>query len=232
MQVILQMKGTLFFLIFAFLFSASWAVICDSANGANTFNPGCSDEVEPYCVRVVSGPPSDVYECKQCISDCDCDTDQFCSEKPGEIGTCVDFVQEGEDCLPLDSAALGSLAFPEALKCASLYSSSGSNLQINYRGQCIEGTCRWCDWTSNSVQCGGGAGMGKPRRCAHPGYWTSAHSANWANGEYYENPPAVWDAIIFVFFLIFLLGAVVLCLVGCSRVSSTAKRMTDKMEMK
>lgn len=51
-----------------------YAQTCNPLNGVSTFNADCTDNKYPYCVLTSEAtviPP--VYECKACISDCDCE---------------------------------------------------------------------------------------------------------------------------------------------------------------
>jgi len=97
------------------------------------------------------------------------------------------------------------LDYNEAWKCAELYS-DGGQLQVDQYGACIQGKCRYCDYLSGAgmTSCGNTNGLKNSRECVHPGVLVSAHSAEWANGRYYETPENVWWAIFFVFFMILL----------------------------
>ena len=178
---------------------------CDPTKGANTFNPVCDDPEEPYCMQTVGGT-TPTYECAMCASNCDCDVDEFCSSKPGQIGTCVEFEPEGNDCRPLSGSQLANLDFSDEWKCAMTYSDGGV-LRIDQAGVCIEQTCRYCDYRGNGGMpgCAVDSGIQVERRCVYPGKLVSTHSAPWAQGSTYENPTDTWWAIFFTFFIILII---------------------------
>jgi len=187
------------------VFSAVLAKNCDNTKGANTFNPDCDSKKQPYCVLTVTGT-SPTFECRECISSCDCDNDEFCSNKPGQKGECKKFGKNGKKCRPLSTGQLTQIDYPEEWKCAELYSENNV-LVIDQEGVCIEQTCRYCDYRGGGgglTSCGVDTGLKGERRCAYPGTLVDNHKYPWVKDVYYENPEAVWWAIFFTFFMILL----------------------------
>ena len=192
---------------------------CDPLKGASSFNPDCDSAEEPYCVQTVAGV-TPTFECKACVSNCDCDYDEYCSSKPGDIGDCKEFDIEGNDCRPLRGAQLSNPDFPSDWKCAITYSDSNAvntstNLNVDVVGTCIEGVCRYCDYRGNGGMpgCAVDSGLMTERTCVYPGKLVNTHGAAWTPGEYYENPEFVWWAIFFCFLVILLVVQVVICLI-------------------
>jgi len=181
----------------------SWGQ-CDSTQGSGTFNPTCTNTNSPYCVQTFSNPV--MYQCVQCISNCDCGVNQFCSNTLGKIGTCTDFSKAGSSCRPLTNGEITNINYPDQWKCAITYTDNANNLQIDQAGVCIQGTCQYCDPRGNAglSNCGVANGLQGERTCVYPGFLYSNHYAPWLLGSYFENTTAVWWAVIFFFFLVLL----------------------------
>jgi len=184
---------------------AGGQTLCDMTQGSNTFNPTCTDSKTPYCVQTIPTPAQ--YQCVECLSNCDCGYNQFCSQKPGEVGSCVNFDRAGSSCRPLSNGEITDLNYPDQWKCALTYTSTGNNnLQINQAGVCIQGVCQYCDPRGNAglQNCGVDSGLQGERTCVYPGFLYGNHVAPWLLGSYFENTTAVWWAVIFFFFLVLL----------------------------
>jgi len=180
---------------------------CNSANGVNTFNPDCTASNLPYCQQTIpaqNGVPA-TYECVQCISNCDCSPNNFCSQQPGEIGTCIEFNRYGQFCFPLSNSQIQSASYLDSWKCAMTFTNNGA-IQINQAGVCAELECRFCNWRAGGglSDCSVSAGMGVERACGYPGTQADKHHLGWINGQYYENTDNVWWAVFFFFFLVLL----------------------------
>jgi hypothetical protein len=150
-----------------------------------------------------------VYECVECRTACDCGIGKYCSSKPGLIGKCVDFKREGKSCLPLADTDLQDPAFDSDWKCADIFTVEGTNTTfVDQAGVCSGGTCRQCDYRSNSalgmVECGVDDGKSAERVCIYPGVLHETHSAIWQSKVYYGNPVAVWNAVFFPFLMIII----------------------------
>jgi len=104
----------------------------------------------------------------------------------------------------MGNAALRDGSYPKGWKCADVYaldSTLPDQLTINYQGACVEGKCKFCNHRTG-YQCYPSTGRGTERYCVYPGKVVNSHERNWQEGSYYENPDAVWWAIIFTFFMI------------------------------
>jgi len=191
------------FLLCAFYICTSIAQTCDTTQGSNTFNPGCTNKKKAYCRRTIETP--ELYECVECRSNCDCDENEYCSVKPSQVGKCVKFSKYGKSCKPLSGGQITDLDYPEDWKCADLYSDNGQ-LAIDQAGVCIEQKCRHCDYLGGGgmPSCGLSDGIKTDRTCVHPGILTSQHSSNWKSGRYYETPENVGGQY-FLFSSLFLL---------------------------
>jgi len=190
----------------------------DPSQGQNCsiFRNGGYDETcpseEPYC-RFITGT---VYQCRACLSDCDCALNQYCSNQSpieGENGNCRTFYKAGAKCFPMSNSLLEDPSINDKLKCAIVVESDGE-LNVEYSAPCIQGICRMCDPTDTGTTCSG-QNMGQPRTCVFPGYFASIHSQYWEPGRYYEEPLRVWLAMCFVLILFSLaVGGYTLSLVS------------------
>jgi len=182
------------------------ATPCDNTKGLGTFNPGCTSSSEPFCIQTIDGPPAQ-YFCSQCRTNCDCKTGYYCSSdtSSGKVGKCEKFSKNGKSCRALSSEQLTDLDYPEAWKCAILFSNDG-NLQIDAQGACVDGKCRYCDAFGNQpgMQSCDSDGTHGPTTCAYPGVLVNREREQWSVGNYGQNPEYVWWAIFFVFFIILI----------------------------
>ena len=82
--------------VFAYLSSSSQIIVSNES-----FSPllGCTSQSEPYC-RETS---LNTFGCVQCISECDCPLDAYCSRAPGQVGECRDWDLQGDSCRPLST---------------------------------------------------------------------------------------------------------------------------------
>eukprot|EP01114_Cavostelium_apophysatum_P019442 TRINITY_DN6273_c0_g2_i1.p1 TRINITY_DN6273_c0_g2~~TRINITY_DN6273_c0_g2_i1.p1 ORF type:complete len:289 (-),score=25.69 TRINITY_DN6273_c0_g2_i1:63-929(-) len=198
------------FVLFAGLLGVAYAQPCSEDVGLNQY---CVDKSRPYCVNIVHSSQVDQqpsYECRECSSNCDCKLNHFCSLAPGEIGTCVKFEKDGDDCFPYSQDQLESASFPDELKCAALYrtpfNATSDQIRINQRGICVGGTCRTCAHTGTGgiPSCNLDKGTKEPRVCGYPGTQVNPHSQRWHPGNYNVDPRNAWWAIFFVMFITFI----------------------------
>jgi len=203
----MRTNNQLLCLCLGLLFTSCFGTACDITKNKNAgnvtgFNPDCSSST-PYC-QLVQTTPTLVYQCVKCLTQCDCSAGDYCSSKPGQIGTCKGFSQYGKSCRPLSQIQVANSTFPDSWKCAITYSYNGT-YAVDQEGICIDRTCRYCNYRTN-----GGRGFpncptdntGKERYCAYPGKLVTGHYFSWSPGVYYENPTAVWLAIFWCFFII------------------------------
>jgi len=194
------MKLICFALFISFCISYVLGQTC-SPNYIGQISPNCTFG-NPYCQLTSQSGGNFVYSCVACVSECDCGLDQYCSGAPGSVGTCVTFSQAGSSCLPMSSFQLADPTIPSSWKCAATYTQNG-NFFVDFKGVCINEECRICNFrTSNG--CIPGQGTQTERTCVYPGNYYETHSAAWVEGAYYEYPPNVWWAIIFVFVILIL----------------------------
>jgi len=192
-------------------------ISCDSSQGSNTFNPACTSSGEPYCVQTVAEPSQ--YQCAECIGNCDCGVNSYCSSAPGTIGQCKTFSKAGSSCRALSNNQLTDVDYNQDWKCAELYSQD-SNLQIDQAGVCINGKCRYCDYVNGNGglrTCGVSDGKGVARSCVYPGELVHTHWQNWHDGLYFQTPENVWWAIFFVFFFILILVQIAILVITIKR---------------
>lgn len=195
------------------------ATDCDAATYTNAFAPSCANEEPPnvgddksfpYCVSTSLTDPTQ-GECRQCLSECDCPLDQYCSRDSGQEGMCVKFLQVGKPCLPYNNNELLDKDLNDDLKCAALFSTNG-NLVIDHAGGCINKVCQYCTPNSNpglvglcgfgSTPYGGGTKAQYGRVCSYPGVAVEYEQFAWAEGNFHYNVSAVWAAVVFFFFLL------------------------------
>jgi hypothetical protein len=160
---------------------------------------------ESYCRNVLAGtldPPQ--YQCVQCLTNCDCKMNQYCSSAPGQIGQCKKFDKYGDDCFGYQNNQLTNRSFPEDLKCAMLYELPTGGLAVDQRGVCINQKCRYCSMFSGGglANCADTSGIEDQRRCWYPGKQGPSHSAYWRPEIYYLLPTQVWWAIFFCLLII------------------------------
>jgi hypothetical protein len=185
---------------------------CDLADVGGA-SPSCDDEKWPYCVAVTTT----TQECRQCLSTCDCPTDQYCSSKPGDKGLCKQFEQLGKACQPMTPAQLANSDYKEDTKCAAVFSDNNV-INVDHAGGCLEGVCQYCNADSlSSTYCQSGQGLKTERVCVYPGVAVRTRTALWAEGIYHTIPSAVWAAITFVFFI----------LVGACQIAQLVSVFTD-----
>jgi hypothetical protein len=208
----------LFYVVFLCCIVATFGQACPSADAQQNppYSPSCTSSSAPYCVST-SGNMQPTYNCVQCISNCDCPNNQYCSTnvQNGNFGKCLSFGPNGQSCRPLTNAQIANSSYPSSWKCAVTYTDSNNNLQIDQVGACVGGTCRTCDPGNSNAGlglCAVGQGTNNARVCSYPGTLVTAESALWSEGLYYQNVDAVWWAIFFVFFLILIAIQVVHCI--------------------
>jgi len=156
-------------------------------------------------VTATEGPPA-TYECVECISNCDCGLNDYCSSQPGQVGTCQSFSPAGSSCVPLTQQQLIDSDYPSDWKCAVVYSSN-QVFQLDQAGACIEKTCQYCDYLSFSAgfqSCAPGEGTAGEKYCQYPGKLVRGHTYYWTEGIYHEIPDFVWWAIFFPFVVIIM----------------------------
>jgi hypothetical protein len=180
---------------------------CEAAT-VNAFSESCVTEKEgafwyPYCRQVTTGV-SPQFECRECVSQCDCDLGMYCSREPGEVGQCRKFAMEGKPCRPMNASQLTSSDIDDEWKCADVYSES-STLFINHQGSCINEVCKFCSpGTRFNDICSPSTGIKVERACVYPGVAVDRHGLNWAAGVYHFQPLVVWSTIFFCFFVLIL----------------------------
>jgi len=164
-------------------------------------NYDCTDSSKPYCSLTSFNGVTPVYTCVQCVSGCDCSRNDFCSQAPGNVGTCQKFKKYGDDCRALSSQQIMNSTFPDKWKCAATFTVNGT-IFIDQAGVCNAGTCRYCVPYSFNGICRLDTGKAEERYCVYPGYFVAGHSYFWQDANYYTNPKLVWLAIFFCFFII------------------------------
>jgi len=207
------MKVFLIALIASFLFAVAFAGTSCPAADKNSLSAVCTDVKNAYCLMVNTDIVNPVYECRACLTNCDCTNNQYCSSSPSTIGTCVTFNKNGKSCRPLSPAQLVSTDYPDAWKCAITFSVNNV-VAIDAAGVCIEEKCRYCAPGSGSGglgTCSYGTGLKNDRVCVYPGALHQSQSKSWVEGEYYQTPENVWWAIFFVFFIILIIIQLVQC---------------------
>jgi len=184
------------------------AQTCDLDTFASGFNTECSDKKKPFCIRTDQNPFSaaPTYECVECLTNCDCKMNEFCSQALGSIGTCTKFSLNGKSCFGLTDSQLLNETYPSNWKCAMFYNDFNGTTRINQKGVCVEGKCRYCAWdystTSGLSDCGTSDGVGSERICVYPGTQVALQGVEWVPAIYYENPRNVWWAIFFCLLMI------------------------------
>ena len=180
----------------------------DNLNGET--NPSCS-ATSPYCMSTAAN----TYSCVSCVSNCDCELDEFCSTNPDHPYTCQKFDVAGQDCRQLTQLQITNSSYPDSWKCAKTYT-SGSILVLDQVGACIEGVCRYCDYgngMSGLGQCEPLGGLKSERYCGYPGELIPGHTYYWSPGNYYQWPAHVWWAIFFCFFVIIVAQSVIVMVI-------------------
>lgn len=182
---------------------AATTTVCNPAHGGNTtgMNYDCTDSSKPYCSLTSFNGVTPVYTCVQCVSGCDCSRNDFCSQAPGNVGTCQKFKKYGNGCRALSSQQIMNSTFPDKWKCAATFTVNGT-IFIDQAGVCNAGTCRYCVPYSFNGICRLDTGKAEERYCVYPGYFVAGHSYFWQDANYYTNPKLVWLAIFFCFFII------------------------------
>jgi len=179
-----------------------------TCNNSNTFDGACTSSSAPYCLETETGGfinPTITYQCVQCLSNCDCGLNSYCSSNPDTLGKCTKFDRYGDSCLPFDDNHLTNSNFTDKLKCAMLYQAEDGSLQIDQHGVCISGKCRYCSSYGNGgglSSCSATDGTKEPRVCAYPGKQVSVHTSPWYPSIYWETPGNVWWGVMFVFYMI------------------------------
>jgi len=176
---------------------------CDSSGGIETFNPTCGYNTDhPYCRQITPLTSA----CRECISSCDCEVNEFCSTALTTLGTCLPFNIEGSACLPFTWQQIEDDSYDQTYKCAILFTDALGDLEIDQAGVCINRICRMCNYRVDGGMnsCGVHDGVKGERECVYPGYLKNTHSMNWSPGPYFEQPENVWWAVLFVFLCFFL----------------------------
>jgi len=179
---------------------------CDLNTFQSGFNTQCNSKGRPYCVRTDGNPFSTnpTYECVECLSNCDCKLNYFCSKQFGQIGTCKKFDLNGKSCLPLNQDQILNQTWPASWKCAMFFTDYNNTVGVDQAGSCIESKCRYCSYNGNGglSSCGVSDGVQKERTCVYPGTQVTSYGIQWVPSAYYENPRNVWWAIFFCLLMI------------------------------
>jgi len=107
-----MLRSTLFLGLLAVVVMAQSQ--CNTTDFSNLYSPQCQDAAKPYCVNVAAPGNPASPQCVECVSNCDCGLDQYCSSDPSKgVGTCQDFVPQCEaagcQCRQLSAAQLAGL---------------------------------------------------------------------------------------------------------------------------
>jgi len=211
-------------------------VLCDPTllvDMGTPVHPLCSSS-QPYC-RFDSAAGTNLtsgFRCVECNSHCDCGLNDWCSVKPGQLGSCQSFNKDGQGCLPLNAAQITSANFSTSLKCAYTYKDTLGNLQIDMQGICVGGHCRLCDRFVNPPglpSCSYGQGNGPDRACLPSGGFSRRHTYAWNPSLYYEFPQLVWWAVLFVIFLLIVVTQTTKLILDCV-LGKTEKSQKPKKE--
>jgi len=216
--------NSLFLCCFIFIccFSVAFSQGCNSTY-ANGLSFTCPSASQPYCVLTDSSDPNPqnwVYSCVACLSQCDCPINQFCSSKPGQVGTCQKFTQAGKSCLPLSNTQLTNPNITNSWKCALTYTDSNNNLFVDALGVCDNNKCQICTaFIQNTFRtCNPGSGLQPERSCGFSNELSATHSLFWLQPNTYYFPTATWWPIMFVFLIIILIIQLAIC---CFRFKGT-----------
>jgi len=222
------MESWKFLLVLITIFLSNFGIFvksltCDPAFGQNTFNPQCIDASHPYCVQTQQNPQT-LFQCSQCISNCDCLLDEFCSKAAGQVGSCVKFELNGQSCLPLTKSQLLDPTIDSSKKCAMLLGTDF--LEINQEGVCVDETCRYCGVNGGGMtSCGPTDGMQEERTCVYPGTLVNSHYAAWA--DIYPYPSVVWFTIFFTFVVPIIISQVILLFMTLHRVKGNTYKLGE-----
>jgi len=200
-----------------------------------TASPACTNLETPYCMQT----SSNIFNCAQCATDCDCPVGQYCSQNiwANKAGSCQSFQMEGQDCIAMNLTILMNTNIVDTYKCADVIRSGGQVVGLdgprdsknNFMPQCRDGVCRSCSPyqtlspRATSLLCT--QGMQGPRRCVKPGHLVSEIAGMWYPSQYYEDPTRVWLAIYFPLSLVvFTTLLMIFCkgkfsLVSCPKIS-------------
>jgi len=210
--------AVLFLFGFVEIFSAGTPCSINGTTGG-TINTLCNNKKgkENYCRNINQNSailiPS--YECVQCLTNCDCKENQYCSQATGTIGQCKKFEKSGDDCYPYNDNQLRNASFPDDLKCAYTFQLPVSGLlAIDQRGACVGFKCHSCSAYSGGGldSCDNGDGIEGERVCAPPGTQTRLHTAYWTPGVYYLFVNNVWWAIFFCLLIITITMQIMTCI--------------------
>jgi len=207
-----KMKIILFSLLSFFIVSIL-ANTCDPAKGINTFNSDCTNSGNPYCVAVGFSPI--LYDCRACVTNCDCELDEYCSQHGSSAGQCKKFQATGNSCRNLSPSQLADPTIPSSWKCAEFYTDPSGQQLVDQAGACIAGTCQYCSYRGTSgglSNCDPQSGTQVERICVYPGILVNTHAASWSPGPYYENPDLVWWAIFFCLLVLIIVIQSITCI--------------------
>lgn len=98
-------------------------------------------------------PISPIYSCSECLNDCDCPSNQYCSQNYGSVGTCLSFQAEGKECIPMSTKDLLDATIDSTYKCADVVLDEMNQPIItgprdeagNLLATCINSVCRSCN---------------------------------------------------------------------------------------
>jgi len=201
-------------LLLVALFCFSWADAqkCEVVNGIG-FNYYCPMSA-PYCTNM--GIFNNTWWCRECASDCDCPINQFCSKNfvSGAIGSCLDFEQNGQSCLPLSNGQLQDPNFNTSLKCATVTPFNLTKIgPVGYvvdaprSSICKNGECVVC---SGGAACTGAEGLGEARTCNIEGKYAKLSRSYWNPPGFFTSPTSVF----LVFIMLLLTIVLILVCVG------------------
>jgi len=189
----------LFLLLFLFMCDQVAHIECASCTSLYMGGPSpdCTDFNHPFCVMVSVNPPT--YTCSECVSDCDCSINTYCSRNvyDGIAGTCTTFKAEGKKCIDMPNSDILDAWIPDTYKCGDVIRKGNDVMMVDSprNSSCIEGICRSCDPYSNAQICV--KGRVSTRGCAVPGKINSINGLKWVAGTYYQDPTYVWFAVCF-----------------------------------
>jgi len=202
---------------------------CDVSTYASGLNPDCNDKGKPFCIRTDQNPftITPVYECVECLTNCDCKLNQFCSKAPGELGICKKFDHNGKYCRDLSDQQLLNTSYPSDWKCVMFYNDFNGTQRINQKGACFEQKCRYCAYSggNNGISsCSSTSGIKQARVCIYPGKQASRYGLQWQPPIYYQNPRNVWWAVFFcLLIIIFVIEIITLCITKNGKGKGKAK---------
>jgi len=192
-------------------------------------NPVCTNKKgkENYCrdINQNSAILTPTFECTQCISNCDCKFNQYCSSAPGQVGVCKKFDKVGDDCFPYDITKLQDESFPESQKCATFFRTPSGQLAVDQLGACVAFKCRICSaWSGGGIgNCGDDDGVEEGRVCLPGEKQASYHDIYWVPAVQYFFPNLIWWAIFFVL-LVITVGLQIFTIVALKKKSWKRKR--------